>query len=242
MCKLTILSGKRANALANVIYRRERSFIKSYDGFGLYVRKEGELPIIWRVPKNGFKELPKKLDFRNATEVVLHFRNASQGDAKVENTHPFPSCNGDFWLFHTGDEAVNTLLLLLPKRHKIKGETDSEILTHFLCQLSQKYKDVELALMIWAEDFDLSSSFLVCHGEFLYALGQFSMSVLRDTVVLSNAPIHLVDLRVKRNEYLRLEGLLRLKEGNYKTLSGIITRHYPDYYSYSRRKVYYHYY
>jgi len=242
MCKLTVFSGKRANSLANVVYRRERSFIKSYDGFGLYVRKEGESPIIWRVPKDGFKELPKKLDFRKATEVVLHFRNASQGNAKVENTHPFSSCRGDFFLFHTGDESVNTLLLLLPKRHKIEGETDSEILTHFLCHLSQKYKSLELVLRIWAENFDLGSSFLVCDSEFLYALGQFNMSVLRDTVVLSNHLIHLVDLGVKRNEYLKFGGLLRLREGNYEILSGNISRYYPDYYSYGRGRNYLYYY
>jgi glutamine phosphoribosylpyrophosphate amidotransferase len=77
-------------------------------------------------------EFVKNLNI-NSRVIITHSRAPSVGGVKIENTHPFLSCDGKFALVHNGTFLAYGLLKnLLSSDHKIKGETDSEIITHFI--------------------------------------------------------------------------------------------------------------
>lgn len=77
-------------------------------------------------------ELAKTLN-ENSNAMICHGRAPSIGAVKVENAHPFVDCKNNFALVHNGTIYNYELLkLTLREKHEIKGETDAEILTHFI--------------------------------------------------------------------------------------------------------------
>jgi len=67
---------------------------------------------------------------------IGHGRKPSVGKIKYRNSHPFVSCNGRFSLAHNGTTRGTDKLgnYMLKQGHKIKGDTDSEIIAHILCE------------------------------------------------------------------------------------------------------------
>ncbi|MEM2567305.1 MAG: class II glutamine amidotransferase [Candidatus Bathyarchaeia archaeon] len=93
--------------------------------------------------------------------AISHNRQPSIGKVCFENTHPFISCDSYFALIHNGT-AVNHGLRerLLAEGHKIKGETDSEVLAHALEDLFNETGNMVKALKELAELY-LSGAVLV---------------------------------------------------------------------------------
>lgn len=71
-----------------------------------------------------------------ANIAIGHNRMPSKGSVSEENCHPFIDCQRRFALVHNGTLHFDDVEIanLKKKGHKILGETDSEILTHVLCE------------------------------------------------------------------------------------------------------------
>jgi len=70
----------------------------------------------------------------------------------LENTHPFLSCDEDLALVHNGNwDNEMARLLLMRLGHRIYGDTDSEVITHLICELKEDY-GIEGALSLISED------------------------------------------------------------------------------------------
>lgn len=70
-------------------------------------------------------------------KAIFHVRLPSVGGVSIENTHPFLSCDESFALIHNGTIYNHHLLRNLLKRvtkkkHKFDGNTDSELMVHFI--------------------------------------------------------------------------------------------------------------
>ncbi|MEM5866350.1 MAG: class II glutamine amidotransferase [Candidatus Aenigmatarchaeota archaeon] len=78
------------------------------------------------------KEFVKKYEVESKV-VITHSRAPSVGRVCLENAHPFMSCDGRFALVHNGTFSEYRLIKgLLLSEHLIKGETDSEVICHFI--------------------------------------------------------------------------------------------------------------
>ncbi|MEM1562969.1 MAG: class II glutamine amidotransferase [Candidatus Bathyarchaeia archaeon] len=100
---------------------------------------------------------------RNCTAraAIAHNRMPSMGSVSYYNTHPFMDCRRRFALAHNGStvfaKEVKDKILL---GHNVKGETDSEILTHLLEERLDEFGDLVSALLSLANS-DLSGAVLV---------------------------------------------------------------------------------
>jgi glutamine amidotransferase len=108
--------------------------------------------------------------------VISHVRYATQGKAKLENTHP--------WLYkgyvfaHNGtiDERNKVLELLSPEYRDLEGDTDSEALFYLIVQEADETNDfvegVERAIAkISVNNVSYDSlNFIASYGKKLYAL------------------------------------------------------------------------
>jgi glutamine amidotransferase len=139
-----------------------------HDGWGLaaYPRAEGEEPRCARFPAD-----PRPGDEAVDTRARLHnvhFRRATVGDLKPENTHPF--CLGPYSFSHNG--TIRNIAQL-SNVEKPAGDTDSEqlfrLVMHHL-DASDPIEGLRYALTATIERFPFSSlSFLLSDGEKLYA-------------------------------------------------------------------------
>ena len=79
--------------------------------------------------------------------AIGHNRFPSRGSVSNDNCHPFFDCGDRFALVHNGSITFKEKLLKRIKAdHKIFGETDSEILTHLICEKLNAGKDMTKAL------------------------------------------------------------------------------------------------
>jgi glutamine phosphoribosylpyrophosphate amidotransferase len=79
-------------------------------------------------------ELVDRINEVNANVILVHSRAPSVGNVSLENSHPFLSCDGSFALVHNGTFSEHEVLknLLNKQTHNIQGQTDSEIICHFI--------------------------------------------------------------------------------------------------------------
>jgi glutamine amidotransferase len=103
--------------------------------------------------------------------VIAHVRYATCGDLKPENCHPF--CFGN-WLFaHNGGLHRGSLLEQLDDGHRasLQGETDSEVLFHWLLQNIEREGNVLAGLRTSLSTLqDVTGlNFLLSDGKTLYA-------------------------------------------------------------------------
>jgi glucosamine 6-phosphate synthetase-like amidotransferase/phosphosugar isomerase protein len=79
---------------------------------------------------------PSEFVKRNLPEFkvgICHNRMPSVGSIKIENAHPFISCDNEFAFVYNGTFSSYELLKsLLNEKHNIKGDTDAEIICHFI--------------------------------------------------------------------------------------------------------------
>jgi glutamine phosphoribosylpyrophosphate amidotransferase len=124
--------GNNAPELAVKLMRAQQS--RGTSSSGIAWVSQGEVKVK--------KELVPPSQFRtwaNSNVAICHNRMPSVGVVKIENAHPFISCDKTFAFIHNGT-VLNYVLIkkLLNGRHTWQGETDSEVLMHCLEELRQK--------------------------------------------------------------------------------------------------------
>ena len=89
-----------------------------------------------------------KLKYYGVTCAIAHNRMPSAGSVSYENTHPFVSCDRSFALVHNG-HAINHSYRheIIAKGHVLKGETDSEVITHMIEEEVKTFGSVENVLL-----------------------------------------------------------------------------------------------
>jgi len=97
-------------------------------------------------PRQFFERHRETLESTRTTFAIVHHRAPSRGRVAIENTHPFKTCRHNSALIHNGhifgvDQYKE---LLLRAGHRIKGDTDSEILCELLCENLDHY-NLEIA-------------------------------------------------------------------------------------------------
>lgn len=85
--------------------------------------------------------------------AIAHNRLPSVGDVKCTNTHPFVDCEKRFALVHNGHAFVQALRAkIIANGHRVRGDTDSEVLCHRLEELYLEEGDMVTALMRLARE------------------------------------------------------------------------------------------
>jgi predicted glutamine amidotransferase len=105
--------------------------------------------------------------------AVGHNRMPSHGSVKDDNCHPFFSCDNSFCLVHNGSLTFNAEHeKSIKATHKVIGETDSEILTHTICDMMRKNKEtLEQTLeKIAVDEFLLATVIILAKTGDMYAL------------------------------------------------------------------------
>ncbi|MCX8031912.1 MAG: class II glutamine amidotransferase [Thermoleophilia bacterium] len=106
---------------------------------------------------------------------VSHVREASEGAVRTENCHPFVY---EGWIFaHNGTVSRERLLSKLSERHfsAIEGETDSEVLFHWVLQNIERAGDavegirVALKEIVQPSHPATAANYLLTDGRTLYA-------------------------------------------------------------------------
>ena len=98
-------------------------------------------PLVLAVSQHYFSDIVTE-------QAIGHNRMPSHGAVSKENSHPFYDCKGRFALAHNGTIHFSheDSDILKSLGHKIVGETDSEILTHILCEKMNEGKSMEQCL------------------------------------------------------------------------------------------------
>ena len=93
--------------------------------------------------------------------AISHNRQPSRGGVCYNNTHPFLACDRSFALIHNGSCVFDKAVVSdVRRRHRVLGETDSEIILHMLEDLYHEYDDMRLAMEELLET-DFSGAILV---------------------------------------------------------------------------------
>jgi glucosamine--fructose-6-phosphate aminotransferase (isomerizing) len=93
--------------------------------------------------------------------AISHNRQPSRGGVSYNNTHPFLSCDRSFALIHNGSCVFDKEVISdIKRRHKVRGETDSEVIMHMLEDFYDEYDDMRLAMEELNET-DFSGAILV---------------------------------------------------------------------------------
>ena len=108
----------------------------------------------------------------NAQTAIGHNRMPSQGKISYYNCHPFIDCYGRFALVHNGTFTFSQeVQKRLSRDHRIKGETDSEILTHLICEQLNKRRTMYEILSDYAKDWNMCATIIILtRNNELYAL------------------------------------------------------------------------
>ena len=146
MCRLLgIVANREVDfefSLLGDVHRNLRSQSEGNpDGWGIAVFR-GDIPIIEKAPRKAAEDriFDKFACSIRGKMLIAHVRNASTGNNKLTNTHPFSMDN---WVFaHNGiisnkQELENYIVPYL--KEKIRGDTDSE--RYFALILSNFIKD-----------------------------------------------------------------------------------------------------
>ncbi|WP_404383041.1 class II glutamine amidotransferase [Caenispirillum salinarum] len=133
------------------LLRQSREDLEGFahaDGWGIAHWPHGHLSVSRRVHAAGEGDAYARVAREAvATRVLAHVRQATAGDVRIENTHPFS--HGPWVLMHNGtirhfDEGVGERMAEeVPPAHvnAIKGSTDSEAFFHFLLSRMERQPD-----------------------------------------------------------------------------------------------------
>ncbi len=115
------------------------------------------------------------LRFLDVDIAIGHNRAPSRGLISYENAHPFLSCNGSFALVHNGtvffrDNYNRIKNLLIEHGHKVKGETDSELITHILEVYKNRIGDWVNAIEEWSRDWLSGAVLILTHEGKIYGV------------------------------------------------------------------------
>jgi len=178
MCGISGVKGKNAivKALLITVGQLERGDLSS----GIAWVKDGRIKY-YKTTETPIKLLYKVLSNLHVYSdiAIAHNRFPSMGQITVQNAHPFISCDKSFALIHNGTSStINSIRKELKERHKIFGETDSELLTHLLEEYIHEYNDMVIALDKLYENYLSGAILVLTKNREIYAIRN------------STAPIH----------------------------------------------------
>jgi len=115
------------NGLTKLEYR-------GYDSAGLCVLENGNLKTIKNKGKVSDLSNNNEINDLSAVLGIAHTRWATHGEPNAVNAHPHLDCHDEIAIVHNGIVENHQALkeLLLKHGHKIKSDTDSEIIAHLI--------------------------------------------------------------------------------------------------------------
>jgi len=117
------------------------------------------------------REFAARMPALRVRVAIVHNRQPSVGAVSVENAHPFLDCRERFALIHNGTITNMELITPFLSSHKIKGDTDSELLTHYICELlNHKNKLIDIVKFLSEILYRQNVIILTRHGE-IYGWG-----------------------------------------------------------------------
>jgi len=127
MCGIFGYIGSENNAADKVFNGLVDIEYRGYDSWGVSYFQNNFFKTI---KKTGF--LPKKYDFPSAALAIGHTRWATHGGVSEVNAHPHLSCDNKLVLVHNGITENYRELKKELINHKIKSETDTEVIIHLI--------------------------------------------------------------------------------------------------------------
>ncbi|THF60158.1 class II glutamine amidotransferase [Pseudothauera rhizosphaerae] len=129
----------------------------------------------------------------HSLNVIAHIRKATQGEVRLENTHPFQrELWGRYWIFaHNGN--LKDFAPALSGRFRPVGCTDSELaFCHILDTLAQRFPDAPPTPAALFEVLAGLAGAIAAHGEFNFLLSNgerlFAHCATRLTYIVRQAP------------------------------------------------------
>jgi len=168
MCGISAVYGDNAPIKAMILTLNQLE--RGTQGCGVAYMCNSRLEVI-KEPIHPVKFMDRHLYRLNVNTrlAIAHKRMPSVGKVAYRNTHPFVSCDWYFALAHNGHSFLGGIRKWLIKYgHRFQGETDSEVLTHVLEELTNEQGDMFRALRELVIDY-LSGAVVVltCDGEIL---------------------------------------------------------------------------
>ncbi|MFA6027882.1 MAG: glutamine--fructose-6-phosphate transaminase (isomerizing) [Patescibacteria group bacterium] len=123
---------------------------RGYDSAGVaIIHKKGKISCHKKKGKisNLEKDLPEILN--DGSIGIAHTRWATHGAPSDLNAHPHAGCDEELYLVHNGiiENYYDLKKQLISEGHKIKTQTDTEILVHLVEKYYKKHKPLETAVM-----------------------------------------------------------------------------------------------
>ena len=112
----------------------KRMEYRGYDSAGAATLNEGNISVKKNVGRVEVIDKKEKLSLLQGNIGIAHTRWATHGKVCQLNSHPISSCDGKVAVVHNGiiENYVELRKMLEEKNHKIKTETDTEVIPHIL--------------------------------------------------------------------------------------------------------------
>lgn len=127
MCGIFGVIGQKDNASQLVYAGLKDIEYRGYDSWGISSFANSHFTTIKEI---GF--LPKSFNFVPSSLSIGHTRWATHGGVTITNAHPHASCDNKLILVHNGIVENYLELKRGLKNHKLKSETDSEVIAHLI--------------------------------------------------------------------------------------------------------------
>ncbi|MDA1316652.1 MAG: glutamine--fructose-6-phosphate transaminase (isomerizing) [bacterium] len=142
MCGIFGYIGTNQHASTFILEGLKSLEYRGYDSWGIALQKDdGTVHITKHPGKIGDAKAPNVL----SSLGIGHTRWATHGGISTENAHPHTDCTGEVVLVHNGIVENFALLKkeLSLKGHLFKSETDSEVIAHFVEEMSKTSDDLD---------------------------------------------------------------------------------------------------
>ncbi len=139
---------------------------RGYDSWGIasWMLDAGK----WKIDKKiGF--LPPSLNLPSSNIAIGHTRWATHGGVTELNAHPHIDCTGKLVIVHNGIVENYLELKKTLKKHKIKSETDTEIIIHIIEEEYGKDKNLIKAVSTVFKKLDGLNALVVTDGKEIVA-------------------------------------------------------------------------
>ena len=193
MCGIFGYIGKSTDAAQKVFEGLKDIEYRGYDSWGIAHFSNSQFKVAKDI---GF--LPASVNLPSAKLALGHTRWATHGGVTKENAHPHLSCDGKLALVHNGIVENYIELKKDLKGHKLKSETDSEIIIHLIEE--QKSISLKEAVLEVFKKLEGLSAIVVSDGKEIVACKKGSPLVLgqtRDGFVLASDPNAILPLTNK---------------------------------------------
>jgi glucosamine--fructose-6-phosphate aminotransferase (isomerizing) len=134
MCGIIGVVQKRGDVAPFLHQALKRLEYRGYDSVGVTTISEGRLYI--KKEKGKIEEVHKKLDLDDmpGSIGIGHTRWATHGIPSMLNSHPHFDCNNEISVVHNGviDNFLELRSELKARGHKLKSETDTEVIPHLI--------------------------------------------------------------------------------------------------------------